>query len=101
MNQLRRLGQGREGDRTQIGMGADLDNLTGMVRQMNRLGDPNELANRLTRAVLPELERLEAELRQKLEAKGGGDVRTAAPETAPAGYADAVAEYFRKLSKAP
>ncbi len=46
------------------------------------------------------MERLELELRRKLEDKNSDQVRSAGSETVPAGYSDAVADYFRKLSKA-
>jgi hypothetical protein len=49
--------------------------------------------------VLPEVERLELELRRKLDEKTSDQVRSAGTETVPQGYSDAVAEYFRKLSK--
>ena len=40
------------------------------------------------------------ELRRKVdEANGGGIVRSPGSEKVPHGYADKVAEYFRKLSK--
>ncbi len=40
-------------------------------------------------------------LRRELDEKLGGQVRTGASEPVPAGYADAVAEYFRRLSQQP
>ena len=49
--------------------------------------------------VIPRIEELELELRRKLEEKEGGQVRTGGVERVPQGYADAVAEYFRRLSK--
>lgn len=72
----------------------------GAMRDLQRLyyGNDAELAGRLSRQFLPELERLELEIRRKLEANGD-QVRSAGSETIPNGYADAVAEYFRRLSK--
>jgi hypothetical protein len=58
-----------------------------------------ELTQRLNREVLPEMERLELELRRKLDDKNGDQVRSAGSETIPPGYSGAVADYFRKLSK--
>jgi hypothetical protein len=60
--------------------------------------DPNELSRRLNREVLPSLERLEVDLKRqaKLPPEGG---RVAASEQTPEAYRDAVAEYFKKLSK--
>jgi hypothetical protein len=48
--------------------------------------------------VLPNIEQLELQLRRKLEGKDG-EARTTAVERVPQGYGDAVAEYFRRLSK--
>ena len=45
------------------------------------------------------MERLELELRRKLDDKNGDQVRSAGSETIPQGYSGAVADYFRKLSK--
>jgi hypothetical protein len=58
-----------------------------------------ELSGRIGREVLPEMERLELELRRKLDEKNADQVRSAGSETIPQGYSDAIADYFRKLSK--
>jgi hypothetical protein len=60
--------------------------------------DPAELSKRLNHEVLPSLDRLEMELKReaKLPPDGG---RLAASEPTPDTYRDAVAEYFKKLSK--
>ncbi len=58
-----------------------------------------ELGARLDRQVLPNIEQLELVLRRKLEEQNGGQVRSGASDRVPPGYGDAVAEYFRKLSK--
>jgi hypothetical protein len=57
-----------------------------------------ELEARIDREVLPSLARLELELSRQAGAQPTG-ARTAATETAPEKYKDAVAEYFRKLSR--
>jgi hypothetical protein len=60
--------------------------------------DPAELAARLNSEVLPTLQRIEVDL--KRQAKMPPDAgRVAAPEPTPDNYGDAVAEYFKKLSK--
>ena len=80
----------------------DLDEL---VREMQRLdpkqfpGNP-ELVERLRSQVLPGLEQLEIQLRRQLDASAG-QPRYAGSEPAPPGYADRVAEYFRRLSRSP
>ncbi len=58
-----------------------------------------ELQQRLNREVLPNLEALEVKLRRQKEEQGGGQVKSGATDKVPAGFSDAVAEYFRKLSK--
>lgn len=72
-------------------------------REISRLavGDISsaELQNRLNREVLPNLEALEVQLRRQVESQNGDQVRSGSTDKVPAGYADAVAEYFRKLSK--
>jgi len=77
--------------------------ITDVEREISRLqvGDisSQELQNRLNREILPNLEALELQLRKQTEQDSGGQVRSAATDKVPAGYTDAVAEYFRKLSK--
>ena len=58
-----------------------------------------ELQQRLNREVLPNLQALEVKLRRQVEEQGGGQVKSGATDKVPAGFSDAVAEYFRKLSK--
>ena len=83
------------------GVWRDVD---GLIREMQRLdprrfpGDP-ALLDQLVSKVLPGLQQLELELRRKA-GENGEQVRTGAGETVPPSYADAVAEYFRRLSKA-
>jgi hypothetical protein len=73
-------------------------------REISRLqvGDisSQELQNRLNREVLPNLEALELQLRKQAEQADGDQVRSGTTDKVPPGYVDAVAEYFRKLSKA-
>jgi hypothetical protein len=77
--------------------------ITDVEREISRLrvGDisSQELQNRLNREILPNLEALELQLRKQAEQDSGGQVRSAATDKVPPGYTDAVAEYFRKLSK--
>jgi uncharacterized protein DUF4175 len=58
-----------------------------------------ELQQRLNREILPNLQALEVKLRREVEEQGGGQVKSGATDKVPAGFSDAVAEYFRKLSK--
>jgi hypothetical protein len=79
----------------------DIQNL---IREMQRIdpkkfaGNP-ELVEQLRSQVLAGLEQLELQLRRQLDTQQAGSARTGTPQRVPAGYADAVAEYFRKLSK--
>jgi len=57
------------------------------------------LQERLSRTVLPQLETLEVQMRQKLGETSGGQVRSAGSDRMPAGYAGSIAEYFRQLGK--
>ena len=58
-----------------------------------------ELDSRISRQILPKLEALEVLLRRQGLESEPGQVRSGATDRVPAGYTDAVAEYFRKLGK--
>jgi hypothetical protein len=84
-------------------MARDLQN---MIREMQRLNpytyanDPL-LAERIHQALMGNVQQIEMELRRKVEeANGTGSVRSPGNERVPPGYADKVADYYRKLSKA-
>ncbi len=65
-----------------------------------RFGNDPMLAERI-RAALANLEQVELELRRMLDASGnGGTVRSPGNQPVPEGYLDAVAEYYRRLSRA-
>ena len=58
------------------------------------------LLSQRIQAALAGAEQVEMELRRKVDAaNGGGSVRSPGNERVPQGYQDAVADYFRKLSK--
>ncbi len=75
-----------------------------MVRDMQRVdpklfpGNP-ELMNRIEAQTLAGVDQIELQLRRMLDDQQGGYVRSGSAEPVPPGYADAVAEYFRRLSK--
>ncbi|MBV8841486.1 MAG: hypothetical protein JO307_01635, partial [Bryobacterales bacterium] len=73
-------------------MQAELDKM-----QVGDIASP-ELAQRISRTILPQLETLEVQLRRELEEKGTGQARSAANDKVPAGYGEAWQEYTRKLS---
>jgi hypothetical protein len=95
---LRDLNQIRDFIRQNPDMQGDYSNLS---RALNPgfVSNDAELSNRLSHEVLPEMERLELDLRRKLEDKNSDQVRSAGSESVPPGYSDAVADYFRKLSQ--
>jgi hypothetical protein len=72
-----------------------LNDAMGAVRRMD--GQAGLLDARLNSAATLSLERLELELARRLGQKAGA--RTNAPENVPEGYREAVATYFRALSK--
>ena len=70
-----------------------------MYRLDPRLASSNaELMNRIESQMLGGVEQIELQLRRMLDDQGGA-VRSGSTEPVPQGYADAVAEYFRRLSK--
>jgi hypothetical protein len=76
-----------------------------LLQEMAAL-DPNKfkgnpaLVDQMRAQLLPVLEQLELKLRRDLEGKeGANEAKSATPDRVPSGYADQVAEYFRKLSK--
>jgi hypothetical protein len=95
---LRDLNQIRDLVRQNPDIAGDYSNLSRALNPAFASNDA-ELSQRLSHEVLPEMERLELELRRKLEDKNSDQVRSAGSETVPPGYSDAVADYFRKLSK--
>jgi hypothetical protein len=78
--------------------------LQALVREMQRLNpfsyanDP-ELSSRIQAAMIADVQQVELELRRKVDEAGGGSIRSAGNETPPPGYADKVADYFKRLSK--
>jgi len=81
-------------------IGKDLrDAIHDMYRLDPRLAPGNpELMNRIESQMLTGVEQIELQLRRLLDDQGGA-VRSGTAEPVPQGYADAVAEYFRRLSK--
>ncbi len=82
-------------------IGKDLrDSIRDMYRLDPRLSPGNpELLNRIESQMLTGVEQVELQLRRMLDDQQGGSVRSGAADPVPPGYSDAVAEYFRRLSK--
>ena len=78
----------------------EVSELSGQIQkmQMGETASP-ELDQRISREILPRLEALEVRLRRQIDEQETGQVRSGASDRAAPGYTDAVAEYFRKLSK--
>ena len=80
--------------------------LQDLIREMQQL-DPKRfpgnpaLFEQLHTQVLNDVDKLELQLRRKLDDKQSGQIRSSNPMPMPAGYQDAVADYFRRLSKNP
>lgn len=74
-----------------------------LIREMQQLdpkrfvGNP-ELVEQLRNQLLANIEQLELQLRRQVDGESG-NVRTGTQQRVPSGYGEAVAEYFRKLSK--
>jgi len=77
-----------------------------LIREMQRL-DPSRfpgnpaLVEQLHDQVLGDIDKLELQLRRAAEGKQSGQVHGVDTQPVPAGYEDAVADYFRRLSKTP
>ncbi len=82
--------------RTDRRFGGEVSDAIGMLQHMK--GQDGLLDARVNEDTVASLERLEVELNRKL-AQGNEAERTGAPEPAPEQYRDAVAEYFKRLSK--
>jgi hypothetical protein len=90
--------------RPNIGNDRDLAREYQQLLERARQLDPSrwattpQLAEVINNQVLSEIDEVELMLRRKAQANDGS-VRGTNPRNSPPGYADAVAEYYRKLSK--
>jgi hypothetical protein len=100
VNELNQLQQSAQNDPEAIREIQDL------IREMQQL-DPKRfpgnpaLVEQLHTQVLSDVDKLELQLRRTQGDKDAGQVRSSDPVQVPSGYQDAVAEYFRRLSKRP
>jgi hypothetical protein len=79
----------------------DIQGLIRDLRQFDPFTNSNDpLLSERIQSALAGVEQVEMELRRKVDDTGaGGSVRSPGGEKVPQGYADAVAEYWRKLAK--
>ena len=69
------------------------------VTNVNKaLAGKADLEAKTIEQLVSNLDSLELQLRRQLDEKQGGTIRNTDPAKIPAGYRDAVAEYYRKLS---
>lgn len=83
-------------------MARDLGDLIRDMRRLNPTSPVNDplLEQRIQAAVLSGIEQVEMQLRRKVEDNGSSTaVRSEGGANVPPGFAEAVAEYFRRLSK--
>lgn len=73
--------------------------LRGLTNQAGSYAGNPELLNREQRALLEHIQQLELLLRRKIDEKQGAQVRATTDQPVPEGYRQAVAEYFRRLSR--
>jgi len=98
---LQSLGRLEQQLRDDPGTARDIQSLVRDLRNFDpRHFTDDPLLSQRIQAAVAGAEQVEMELRRKLdEATGGGSVRSPAGERVPQGFQDAVADYFRKLSK--
>ncbi|HWQ55270.1 MAG TPA: hypothetical protein VN442_16410, partial [Bryobacteraceae bacterium] len=89
---------GSEGELSQ-----DVRELIGEMQKLDPKRFPGnpQLLNGLHGRVLAEIEQVELRLRRMLDEQQGGNIRSTAGRPVPPGYAEAVAEYYRRLSRNP
>ncbi len=95
LNQLRQLAKNDP---------AALREIESLVKEMQQLdpsrfpGNP-EMVEHLHTQVLNDVDKLELQIRRNSDDPQVGQVRTSKAPAVPAGYQDAVAEYYRRLGK--
>jgi hypothetical protein len=77
-----------------------------LIREMQRLGPSRfpgnpAMVEELYNRVLGDVDKLELQLQHASDSKQSGQVHNAESQPVPPGYEDAVADYFRRLSKTP
>jgi hypothetical protein len=97
---VRDLGRLQQNVTSDPKLAREIQDLMRAMQNIDPKGLDNPLvAERIRAQVLAEVEQVEMQLRRKVDDQQGSSARTASGENVPAGYADAVAEYFRRLSR--
>ena len=80
-----------------------LEDIVAAVQRLDPSRFPGNpaLVEQLHDQVLGDVDKLELQLQRAQDRKQAGQVRSTDSLTVPAGYEDAVADYFRRLSKTP
>jgi hypothetical protein len=97
VRQLNRMQQSVRADPATAKEIQQLMNEVGRLDPRRFNADPARLAQ-LEQKLFAEVEQAELILRRKID-EANGSIRTSAPQDVPPGYSDAVAEYFRRLSR--
>ncbi len=97
---VRDLGRLRSSVSDDKDLSREIGDLQRRVQQLDPRNPGNDprLSSVIGSQVLAEVDEVELLLRRKLDAKDGS-VRSVNPRNTPTGYADAVAEYYKRLSK--
>jgi hypothetical protein len=98
MSELSQLRQAAKGDPTARKQIDDLEKEMQKLDPSRFPGNP-AMVEELHTKVLNDVDKLELQLRRDPNQPQTGQVRTATPASVPAGYEDAVAEYYRRLGK--
>ena len=98
MNELNQLRQIAKGDPA---MQKEIQDLAQEMQKLDpsRFKGNPEMVEALHAKVLNDVDKLELQLRRDPNSVQAGQVRRATPPNVPAGYEDAVAEYYRRLGK--
>jgi len=98
LNELNQLRQIAKGD---LAMQKEIQDLAQEMQKLDpsRFKGNPEMVEALHAKVLNDVDKLELQLRRDPNAAQAGQVRRATPPNVPAGYEDAVAEYYRRLGK--
>ena len=98
LGELSQLHQAAKGDPAAEKQIQDLEQELQKLDPSRFKGNP-AMVDELHTKVLNDVDKLELQLRRDPSQPQAGQVRTASPPNVPAGYEDAVAEYYRRLGK--